>query len=550
MIKEGPVYLPELWVCGMEMTTSDQFNQGTPSQTRMSGLTKILWLAIMLLALLVRFPNLKAAYPYINYIDEGAIMKGVVSLLQRNDWDPGVYLYPSLPFYSVAAAARVYAPFHKPLTGTDFSQALSNSSSKYYDILEPPQLLIVGRAMTLIFALGVVFMTGLLARKIAGEAAGLLAAFLAALLPALIIRSTIVAVDTYAAFFAVTCIFFVSAAPVSRKPMIGWMGAGAMAGLAFTSKYTAALVFLAVVAGVLLWKVGWRKKSRALALGAATAALAAMATMPALWLRTGKVISHVQFQQQIYSSWSEGSYWDQAIRRAEWDQPLEYPELGITYLAIAAVGLVMAARDKRYAHTVAAWSLFIIVSLAIFGSRPYQPFRNLLPMVPLTCVLAAIPVSMLRDRIKLKYPLDALAVVVFAALFALPVYAYASSRLRLADSRVEAINWLEANADKNAIFAGSEEIAFLPSETECLGSRFFTIPASYLDSGVSPSAHYFAFARIEYTDKQSGQRRQFLPTLQGFEAQKQFGEGTTDINPGNWRGNRQGILIYKRSLIR
>ena len=107
----------------------------------------------------------------------------------------------------------------------------------YYDVAEPAALLMVARLATLVFALGIIVLAGLLARRSAGQAAGYYAAFLAAVLPALVIRSSIVIVDTYATFFVLLALWCVSYAIDAKHR--GWFAvlAGVACGLAFTSKY-------------------------------------------------------------------------------------------------------------------------------------------------------------------------------------------------------------------------------------------------------------------------------------------------------------------------
>ena len=60
-----------------------------------------------------------------------------------------------------------------------------------YDVLEPFDLLVIARTMSLLASMGVVVLTGVLAHRVAGWRAGLCAVSLAAVTPALAVRAAI-----------------------------------------------------------------------------------------------------------------------------------------------------------------------------------------------------------------------------------------------------------------------------------------------------------------------------------------------------------------------
>jgi len=62
--------------------------------------------------------------------------------------------------------------------------------------------------------------------------------------------------------------------------------------------------------------------------------------MPALTLRTSAVLSGLREMNTIYGFQEIGSYWDQAVNRAEWDLPVLHPEVGIVFLLLLVAGLV------------------------------------------------------------------------------------------------------------------------------------------------------------------------------------------------------------------
>ena len=112
-------------------------------------------IAILLVALAVRLPTLTAALPYMSYVDEGHVLHRSLHLLAARTWEPDTYSYPTLPFYLVAGAALAYAPLHQLTHERTLREDLSPVPPVYYDILEPPELIVAARLVTLLFSLGV-----------------------------------------------------------------------------------------------------------------------------------------------------------------------------------------------------------------------------------------------------------------------------------------------------------------------------------------------------------------------------------------------------------
>jgi 4-amino-4-deoxy-L-arabinose transferase-like glycosyltransferase len=275
------------------------------------------WLAILLVAAAVRLPSLTAGLPYLSYVDEGHVLHHVAHHLVRRTWEPDTYSYPSLPFYLVAAATAVYSPVYAAVHGHSLRRDLGSSSPWYYDVVQPVDFLVLGRLVTLAFSLGLVLLTGLLARRVAGPPAGWFAAWLAALTPALVARGTVVNINPIMAFFVLAALFFAEGAREGSSPRRDAALAGVMAGLAAASKYPAALVCLPVALAVLLSQAMWTEKLRRLVLAGAAAAAACVIAMPAFVLRPEKVLRGMQRMSRVYGRQRLGSYWHQAVERAE-----------------------------------------------------------------------------------------------------------------------------------------------------------------------------------------------------------------------------------------
>lgn len=511
-------------------------------------------LAILLLALLVRTPGLTAGRPYIHYVDEGYLLHGVTRMLRNGDWDPRWYSYPPLPALTIAAAARLYAPFH-PLRhgGGTLRDDLSPDPRPYYDILEPFEILVLGRGLTLLAGLGVVVLTGLYARRLAGLAAGFFAALLAALVPALAIRGVNATVDPFAALFALACFYFADRVRTSSRPAVDAALAGLMAGFAFTSKYPA--VAAAAGAGLifLLGERSVREKVRLLALAAVVAVAGTVAAMPALVLRPREVWEMIERQATFYRNPSPAPLWKQALVRAEWDLPYERPELGAVFLLLAAAGVILGLKDRRLARTVAGWLVFGAVSLAFFLSQGFQPFRNILPLVPLACVAVSFVFAEIRKPLgRLPWSgwprlLDAAAVLLVLAWFGLPLANAARERTRLVDSRVQAVDWLAARVKPGDTVLVVSELAFLPSELDRLKCR---VLVRRWDRAVSMAGRrrpeYVVAGRLRRIGGAAVNAARHALLRSRYDLPARFGEEVTIARPGLWHGNRQVVFVMQR----
>src|SRR5436305_3904513 len=286
----------------------------------MSRLRSLLpWLAVLAVAAGIRLPTLTAGLPYLGYVDEGHVLHHVNHLLVYQTWEPDNYSYPSLPFYLVAGAALAWSPVYALTHGHPLFDDLSPSPPEYYDIVEPAALIVLGRLVTLAFSLGIVLLTGLLVRHLAGPAAGLFAAWLAALVPALVMRSAIVNINPMVVFFVLAALYFAEKAREGGHPRRDAALAGAMSGLAGATKYPAGLICLSVALAIVLAQAAtWPEKVRRLALAGAAAIAALLLAMPALALRTANVLNSLREMDTVYGFQELGSYWEQAIHRAEW----------------------------------------------------------------------------------------------------------------------------------------------------------------------------------------------------------------------------------------
>jgi hypothetical protein len=505
-------------------------------------------LAILVAATLVRLPALTAGLPYMSYVDEGHVLHHAAYLLEHRTWEPDSYNYPTLTYYLIAGAALAWSPVYSHVHGQPLVDDLSPAPPEYYDIVEPPDLIVIGRLVTLAFSLGTVLLTGLLVRRLAGPAAGLFAAWLAALVPALVIRSTIVNVNPMAAFFVVAALYFAEGVRRPEHPRRDAALAGAMAGLAGDGKYPAAVICLAVALAILLTRSAWPETIRRLFLAGGAAVAALLLAMPPLALRTVDVLRGLREQDTFYGAQKMGSYWDQAVRRAEWDLPANHPEVGIVFLLLAAAGLAVALRDRRWSAAVSGWLLFGVATALLVAPYPFRPFRNLLPLIPLACALVALLYAWARERFPRRALTDLVALLLPALLFAPALYEYGAGQLAVVDSREQAIHWLRPRLRPNDRVLVLKELAFLPARIDTLpGKVQVRVWDNARDRIIEHKDHYLVMGDLVRRDGKPrilGFLRNWI--LANYEVAAHFGTTGTPILTGVFRGNAQTIYILRR----
>lgn len=555
----------------------------TPSPSEPGARRAAAWayLAILLVAAAVRLPSVTAGYPYLNYVDEGHVMHRVLYALRSGDWDPGWYIYPALPNYAILGAIRLYAPVYQLVHGHPLLADLPATSILEYDRIGPPEVLLLARALSLLLSVATVALTGWLAARLAGRAAELLAAWVAALLPPLVIRGASINVDVYATFFVIAALCF---AERLREPGAGGgtrrqgrrdaILAGAMTGFALVGKYPQVLVALPVSMAVLLARpavtdgaelrtrsstpsggAGAAERLRRLGLAGGAAVLAAAVGMPALVLRTGRVVAALRYEALLYVA-PFGSYWDQAVRRAEWDLPFDHPELGWPLLALSAASLAAVVAEpgerRQAARAFLCWGSYAAALGLLLSRFGFHAFRNLLSLVPLLAVLLGCSYQRLRQRAvrpAVRRTLDAAAIALPLMLFGAPLTSYVRHQLALVDSRRQALTWLAAHRAPEDRVVIARELAFLPSELQGLPGSAAELPWPEARRELQLRRCRFAVLGEMFVRGQgllpSAAWRQEVPPEYAVRAA--FGEDGPNGDPlMTYHGNRQHLYVLER----
>jgi hypothetical protein len=513
----------------------------------------ILWIALLLLAAGLRLAPIAASLPYIDYVDEGYALHQTIHLLNQRTFDTGWYGYPSLPAYLNAAGLLAWNPVYRQVHGHSFRRDLpreeeAQTKAGYnYDLISPPELIAAGRAIAAALSIGTVILAGAVATQLRGRPAGLMAMLLTAVCPALVLRGSNVIVDTFATFFALLALYFCG----RIRPNDTWnaAAAGFAAGLAFASKYTAGAVFVAVI--MIVWTLAATKKIR-LRLGFTASAgllLGIALGAPATFLEWRTVMRDVALTAANYKViTSSPGYFGQAVSAFELGWPL-------VLAGVAGIALMFKRGSSRGA--VISWCLFAVVLLAPFIGRPFQPLRNLLPLVPLFCIAAAIAFVDFFDwaaqgKMSWLRGVAAIGLIAGSTIF-LAVSSFRPMRQRMLhrDSRVQAIDWLQQHATKKQTVLAIRELAILPAEWNRLAAK-----ATVVSWSDAPAL--LERARFDYVvtgdfdlrhapdpDGAAALSARWKQLTASSSIQAEFGAGPAFVVPYLWRSNDERLVIFR-----
>jgi len=257
--------------------------------------------------------------------------------------------------------------------------------------VDPP---LVGRALAALFDLGTVALTFALGRRVYGEHVGLLAAAFVALMVLHVQQAHFYTADVPLAFFVLgTLVFAVSLAESGRLHRA--LLAGAWAGLALGTKFSAALLVLPLGAACAIIPGGrrarWRRSLESS--GAALAAFAltnpfALLAFPTFWrnvmeqMAIARGVLDAPYTRQFHATWP---YLYPVVQQLRWG--MGWP-LGL----VAFGGLVYAAWQavreppRRAEWVLLAWA---VPSFACVGALYAKFPRYLLPLTPLLALYAA-----------------------------------------------------------------------------------------------------------------------------------------------------------------
>ena len=520
-----------------------------------------LWLVLFALAALLRLGPIASGLPYIDYVDEGHILHPAIGILKSKSFDSSIYTYPPLTSYLVVAAIKGYAPFYRLIHHRDLrsdlpsDQELKTSLGDHYDLLTPPEIIWLGRLVVACLSIGTVLLAGALAKLLHGPRAGLLAMLFAALCPALVSRGSNLALDPTGTFFVMATLYFCQrlriAAAVNNAAM--WRSAACAAiasGLAFGAKFTAGSVFVAILVTIVTIPIAWKSKAGLIGVAGAGLLIGVFCGVPAAVLHPEKIVGELRYITRFYQTiQSEHGYWRAAFSAAE---------IGVPLMIAGLAGIIWMFWNFSTRKVAASWIAFALLLLSGFVSSGFQPFRNLLPLVPPLCIAAALFCVWLSECLKRQVhrPMLASSFVTTLGLVIALSLAWSSARhlqgrTQRIDTRIRAIDWLQQHAAKDETILGIRELSILPAEWKRIAAQPTVVP--WFEAADLLERQRFDYIVTGEFDLRyapdpnawSAYRDRWNAKISLLRVEADFGQVVTPVVPYLWRTNDERILILR-----
>ncbi|MEI7646297.1 MAG: glycosyltransferase family 39 protein [Chloroflexales bacterium] len=354
----------------------------------------ILPLGLFIVALALRVWLVGGSLPYVEHVDEPAVLEVAIRMVRDGDFSPHIFRYPSLYYDLLAATTKLHVWWG---VAAGLYRSDQDIPFKNNGVTSVPALYIWGRTLTAILGAASVPAILALGRRMFDRRVGLLAAVALMVTAFHVTHSHYITVDAPTSLWVLLCILgaWVVASDGSWR---GYLLAGVALGLAAGTKYNAGAVVPAIM---LAHVIHWRRASLGrpflmLVACGAVSILAFLATTPYALLDMQTFLGDLRFNAAHYANGGHGDFvgtWPfGAYAYFYWDEGL-LPTVCLLLLA----GLPVLARH-RPAQVSVLLSAIIPAQLLLLSYAVHFT-RNLLPILPLLILLAAAGAVALADEI-------------------------------------------------------------------------------------------------------------------------------------------------------
>ncbi|MCM3880820.1 MAG: glycosyltransferase family 39 protein [Vicinamibacterales bacterium] len=388
-----------------------------------------LLVAIVLLGAALRLFPVWFGLPYLRARpDEDAAIDHAMGVLQ-NGPNPHFFHWPSLIFYVFAALFEAASWIHRAAGGSA--------------VVPVEEQLVIARTFVAVAGTVTIAVLFDLARRIGDATIGLVAALFLAIAILHVRESHFAMTDVLMTLLVTASLAFLVRASDGLEEQAGrWFAAAGLAGgLATSTKYSAAIILIAMGAAqmIVLARLKWRP-SLLFALAFCAGFLAGTPY---------SVLDYSAFSTDLKDDFAHMAVGHALKVDRAWVYHLRYSlpyGAGVPIFAAAVVGIIaMARHGRRTSWIVAAFAAAFLVSI---GSGHTVFFRYILPLVPVVCLLAAFAVRSMADWMSTRTALSRSTVLglVTASVAVLPFVNSVRFDVLLArlDTRVMAGRWLMA----------------------------------------------------------------------------------------------------------
>ncbi len=331
--------------------------------------------SVLLTAAVLRFWGVAQGLPLALGPDEPIIIERAVQMLKTGDYHPHFFGYPTFTIYLHLAVATLRFIWG---AASGLWGSLAEVSAADFYLWSRVVTAALGTAtVVLVYQIGMRW----------GTRHALLAAALLALMPHHVRESHFATTDVPMTFFA-TLAFLLALEAHERGKLGRFVGAGIAAGLATSSNYHGVVAVLLPLMAAFMTRSADRPSGRH-ALGATAGFFGALLlTSPFMLLDLPAFLDG--FARTVAASSRAATTGGWVLHLTELRAGLGWPTL---LLALGALGLFLVRVVSGPGQTRFA---MVLVSLAVYvplvGGRPSTSARDLLPIVPFACLLAAVGV--------------------------------------------------------------------------------------------------------------------------------------------------------------
>ena len=430
----------------------------------------------------VQAPRITHNYPYMNYIDEGHIVRHAQNMFRAQTVDPHWYQYGSALMNAVNLGVLGYAALGDDITR--FRSTVKMYPNKYfenhhpgewfenrYGIVDPPIFLVAGRIIVLFFGVTGLLLIFWIGRFFFGGSHTLLPPIILALIPVLFqfqgyLHNDIPMTTLLMGILLCSLLW-------NRENNKVWLLlGGVLAGAATGFKYSGVLFTGLPTLFIITSKLPVRQKLQCLTLLTCSLVPGIYIVCPGFLGSEKEVFQTFLWDAAYYSNKSKSAV-------GYFSQLIDSQSVGIPLLLFAALGaiLLLAKRETRKVSSIIIfWSSCWFL---VFVRYDYQPIRNLFVLFPFLALFASFALvetgrrigSVTNRRVGETTTWGMAAVLLF--FLGSSTYSVYKNQSLIKDSRIEITEWLlqngSANGEKIAIPSISH---FAPLHIAQLSSRY------------------------------------------------------------------------------
>ena len=362
------------------------------------------------------------------------------------DLNPHFFNYPSFTVYLQFAMQGV---LYAAMTVSGVVSSTIDFHAQY--VLDKSPYFVFGRLLNVAFATATVALVFAFGRRTGGYAVAIPSAFWLAINTAHVSRSQMIEVDVPLAFFTLLTLWFLLEA-LDHPSLRRYIYAGIAMGLATSTKYTGALLGLAVVAVYVISRRNisqerWTRGAMVFVVVFAVALAVFTLTSPYVLLDFNTFLTHFSEEREHMRLGHFGG--DETPTWLYYTRLITSEQLGWPIFLLAIGGIFYCLAVQRKAWAVVACAFLVPYCIGV-STWEMKAGRYLLPVLPVFCLFAGhTAAAFLRVPYVSRWPSPARTILVgiIAIVLAIPIFKLYPDHLRRLrpDTRAVAGQWVRDN---------------------------------------------------------------------------------------------------------